>query len=324
MTPFDKNFEEVALAMEATRGTEGTVLNWIPSVESGLGDNIEYVKDEPARGSRFVTSSIDKAKQSSEITLSGQMYDGLILFLLKLAFGSVATVVDTPVATVFRHTFTLLEDNFATVPTCSIFLQNPHETRLVTGCVLNTLNFAYDEGGYLTYEAGFLGKFPEDTTTQTVTKIAQNRFLGRKITYKTGVNLASLGSALNITSADFEINNNAELLGVDTDGNPQFITSNNFESSISMERIMENNTQAEKFRNSTDGAHTFEFITENFIVGTTPALFRIEMGKAKIETQEPSGSIGEAMRQSATLVPSKDFTDTHEPLSVILETLKDF
>lgn len=299
----------VGIGPQADYDTEAPSLIWVPVTEFDKNSLKDFVRNESARGRVERATDTNMAKKHAEPSFSGKMYDKIMGYFLKMAYGTLSTTTDSPEAGVNTHALSVKNDNTPNFYT--IVFKDDVQTKKFVGAALNTLEITINKDMEVEYSASFISKFPEDDT-QSPSYVEENIFMSRQTTLKRATNLAGLGAAAvaSYESLSISINKNTSRQGVATDGNPERIMHGTVESSIDVEMVYVNDTYYDLYDNETDNAWRIAIANTDVTIGaaSNPSLTQ-DFALAKVKNWKDAGGLDDEKRQTFSLEPDYSVSD---------------
>lgn len=227
--------QAIGIARESTPWTTSVNTKYRLPKDSGvLKPVVESVTDES--GFWVIESAYDSqvVREMSELSIEGNVRDIAFGILLKLAFGTEASVAkSSPNGAVYDHTFTLLQSN--NHPSATVWAYDPVGTNKALYMMLEELKVSANTGEYVKFSASMKGKKNASDSTPTVAYTTDNNFLARHVALYVDTTEWGLDSAtaLELNSFELTINKNLEMTGVwlepDCILNQNFVVSGSFE-----------------------------------------------------------------------------------------------
>lgn len=152
---------------EASRGVvAGAPTFWVPHLDgSQVTDKQEKALNNSAMNVLDTNNDSIVTKEWAEGSLVTKVQSNNVGLLLFAAFGSVATVADSPVVGAHRHTFSSNNSNQA--PSLTLYKKTPNEDLAYPLSVVKSIELDAVVGEYVKVTVEFLGRKGE-TTSQTV------------------------------------------------------------------------------------------------------------------------------------------------------------
>lgn len=301
---------KVGIGIESTFGTKASTIVYVPYLDFEVNPKQERVDDTSAIGRIETPLANALVRKWSEPSISLIAYDGVIGSLLKAIFGALATTGPTDSA--YSHALSVKNDN--TPVSLTIVFKDGTQTRMITGCVVNTVDFQFVQNDFVKIEASFIGKFPADTT-ETPSYTIGNRFDGTMGTIKLASTIAGLSgaSAVSIQELTLKIDKKASADKFFPIGGtePTAIANGAFEVSGNIKKVFGATTYRDLVEAKTNQAISIAFTNSAVTIGsaTNPSLSFI-LAPSKIENWVEDFGLDDLQTESFDFVGQYSTSDS--------------
>lgn len=195
MTKIIGRLKDIGIAKESSRGTGVAPTFWVPKSDFTVDDKVVKARNNSAYGSivgqgNQVLIARNWAEGDMEFDLLDKSFG---LFLYALLGGLVTT---GPTDSLYTHTFSLANTNQH--QSLSITAkESTISTRMYRLAMINSLEIEVDTESIVKVKVNFLAKSGMDTTA-TVSYAAENKFVGRHLSFKLATLTSGLGAASRI------------------------------------------------------------------------------------------------------------------------------
>lgn len=184
---------DVGVAKEAVRGTAVAPTFWLPKATVSVDDKVTKSVSKLSYGNIGMEGNAAPVTQKwAEGEIEADMFDkNFGLFLLAM-LGTLNTT--GPTDSLYTHTFSLQNDN--SHDSLSIGIANPNNELMFKFAMLESLTLTLTPEEAVKMTAAFKSRISADWNLSAASYIAENKFLGRHLTFK----LATLASGLDAAS----------------------------------------------------------------------------------------------------------------------------
>lgn len=304
----------VGIGKESTFGTKASTITYFPVENFDPAPRVEKVREQGIFGRKEGTlGGVCIGKKFAEPSFDGLVYDEVIG---QLIMGALGTDTTTGASTPYSHTFT--SDNDA-IPSYTIVWKDGNMTKMLTGCVLSSLELNQDVGDFLKYSTSFVSKYPA-TTTETPSITAENRFCSKFATVKIATNVAGLSgaSAVNAESFRLTIEKNAEAKYVFGNTEPNAIYDKQLDVNGEFTVSMDSGTYLDLFENGTTQALQFETINTDITLGAGNPELSVVLDAVDISEWSRSGGKDDRVMQTCGYMGAYDLATSKE-IEVVLK-----
>lgn len=276
---------DVGLAKEASRGVGVAATYSLPKITFGFDDKAQVVRSGESAGNIGAgPSNSYVADVWAEGSLEGEIRDQSFGLILSALLGSVSSA---SFSGAYKHTYTLSNSNQH--PSLSIHVQDPIGDLLFKLAMINSLEISINPGEIVKYVVEFMSKRSVGSSF-TPSYSAENRFIGKHLTFKVAANSGALdaASALSIKNLTLRFEKNlfrdtpAGTLG------PEDILNQHFSISGSFRLNYENRTQRDYMLDGTQRALRIDLVNSDITIGSTNPAFRLDLGIVDFEGWEPA------------------------------------
>lgn len=302
---------DVGVGRESTRGTGVAATLWLPKQTAGFDDVANKVDSALAYGNIGMGNDSYVTHLNSEGELGFDMGDQTIGYFLYAAIGTLNS--SGPTDSAYTHTLTLLNSNQHTSLTLHIKEANV-AARRYTRCMVDELTFDLKPDDVVKVTAKLVAN-PSQDTVDTPAYTAENKFLGRHLTFK----LASLASGLaaaaqiSVKSLKFTIKNNVVLdhvMGATVQ--PEDILNRNFEITGEVEIDYQDRTYVNLMKNGTYNAVRIQLTNTDVVIGaSTRPTFTLDLSRCHFSAWTVNRNNDEIMSQKFTFTALYDITNSN-------------
>lgn len=313
----------LGVANEATRGTAVTPAYWIPYASISFDDKVEKARETSAFANIQDSDSAFVTQKYAEGEFEAELRDKSLGAILKAVMGSVSSAVVGGDATVYDHTFSVLNSNQH--PSLSLCYQDPNETIMFSRSMVDSFKLKVEPKGIVTYTVGFKANPSQDYGTRTTDFTSLGyKFLHQHLSFKVAANLAGLAaaSALDIIGLELEIKKNAET----EDSMGTLTPTDIFNKQISVEgKIIVNrtdNTFKNYMKNGDYKAIEIKFTDTNTIGNSSKTTLTIQMPRVDWYDWEQDRSLDDLVTEEIAFKGNFDATNADNIIdSVVLRNL---
>lgn len=300
---------KVGIGKEAIRGTGVSPTFWLNCLSFNHADKVNKARLEGTLGNitggnqSLVTRKW--AEGDMEVELGDKSF-GLILLAL---LGTVSSAVEE--TTAYRHTYTLQDDNQH--DSLSIQTEDPIGDLLFELSMIDSLTLTIVPDEVVKFTVTFKSK---DSLGSVVTAayVAENRFLGRYLTFKLGALVANLdvASGISLKSLTINFNKNTELDNVLGTVQPEDILNRLFSISGDLELNYEDRTWRDYMLNGDYKALRVDLVNSDVTIGATSnPTFRLDLSRVDFEGWEPNYPLDDISTQRLTFNALYDHTNSN-------------
>lgn len=294
----------------ASRGAGGTITNWIPKSNITFDDKVLKARSTVGYGTiNLEGNQALVARRHAEGVIDFDLHDqsfGLFLRALLSGYSS-----SGPADSAYTHTFSLQNDNQhrslafgyeeASIGDLSYRL-----------CMIESLTMTIVPEDVVKITATFMGRHSATAGNHTVTYIAENKFLGRHLTFKVEDATGDLAAGSNIPVRSLTLNFAKNLRLVHNSGTvePEDILNQGFRVTGEVELDYENRTYAELMNTGDYKAVRVQLINTEVLIGVTSRpQFIIDLSRCDFESWEPARPNDELSTQTFQFVGLHDITN---------------
>ncbi len=288
----------IGIGKETTRGTAVAPSVFVPLTETPFFINKnEGLKDESGYG--VITNIADRviSKEWSEGDLQGNIQSKSFGYFLLCALGQVSSQPVPGESTVYKHTFTMANNNEH--PTLSITAKNAHKQLTHALCALQSLKISCEVGKWVTFTASMIGKKGEETS-HTVSYSDDNEFFSKMLKIKLADDIAGLSGAEEIKAQTFDITieKNVDAMYALGDGEPYNMKNNEMTVEGSMSFYFDDTTIEELCAQAKQQSLQIKAVHNKTIGTNSKNSLVITVAKTQLKDFEPSGGLGDQTTQS--------------------------
>jgi|TARA_Y100000310_G_scaffold270565_1_gene284470 hypothetical protein len=302
---------DVGVAVEGTRGTSTTPTHMIPKSNLTFDDKVLKARSAVGYGNLGMEGNQALvARRHAEGVLDFDLTDQSFGIFLKSLLGTLNTTGPTDSA--YTHTFSLQNDN--SHPSLSIYVEETsigqHNFRL---CMIESMTITIVPEEVVKVSANFMSKPSETAGNQNVAYIAENKFLGRHLSFKIETLTSGLAAGANIPVRSLTINIEKNLRLIHNSGTvePDDILNQGFRITGEVELDYEGRTYANLMSDGSYRAVRIQLINTEATVGagsTTPKL-TIDLSRVDFEQWEAARPNDEVTSQTFQFQALFDITN---------------
>lgn len=202
MTKFIGRRGELAIGIEATRGTAASTLFPVPRTTISFDDKATYALEEQGLGKIADSDSNHLVSKQGDGEIEAELYDKAIGVVLTSLFGAVpSTAGGNP----YTHTYTLQNTNQH--KSVSLLYQDPDLTKMFRLGVVNRLTLTVEPNATVKWTVGFMSKASQDWTSQTLSYTSLGaKWLHQHLQTKIAASIAGLSGASVLSLKRLELN----------------------------------------------------------------------------------------------------------------------
>lgn len=288
------------IGRETTYGTEASSFTTMCFQEVDISPINEILIDNQACGIREDASGSRSGSKYCEFKVKGICSVSNIGDILYGALGAISTSADDPVAGANTHTFTVSQTG---APGFTLKwgddVQTGSAVQMIRGARLNTLVIEAQSVDWVTWDATFIGKFPEDSTA-TFASSKEAQFTTEHLAVKFAANIAGLSGATAIKLNNFTITIENNIFNQFVFGSLDLEAAipQQFMVTGAAELRFEDETYYDLYKDNTKQAISFTLTHEDYITGTTPYSLEFELAQAHLFNWKTPKPIDEIVLQT--------------------------
>ena len=292
--------QAIGIGVEATRGVGVAPSYWLNVNEFSFKDIPDRALSEASFGGIWGGDQAPKTLEHAEGSMNVELGDQSLGALLYAVFGTLSTSADTPVAGAYTHTYTLANTNQH--KSLSIHTIDPIGQLLFEMSMVDNFEMNIELNSIISANVDFMAKGSATSGSQTDTYGAEKKFIGRYLTFKTASDTSGLGAAtgINLKSLKLRFEKNAEVNATLSTVQPEDIVNRRFNITGEIVLNYEDRTWLDYLKNATDRAVRIDLTHEDFITGTTPYQFTLDLSKVAFDTWDADFSLDEIVTQTLT------------------------
>lgn len=202
MSKFVGRRGELAVGIEATRGTAASTLFPLPRTTISFDDRSNYALEEQGLGRIADSDSNHLVSKHADGEIEAELYDKVAGVILTSLFG------DTPSSSAgppYTHTFTLSNTNQH--KSVSLLYQDPDLTKMFRLGVVNSVSLVVEPNATVQWTVGFMSKGAQDWTSQTLNYTSLGaKWLHQHLQTKLAATVGALSGASVISLKRLELN----------------------------------------------------------------------------------------------------------------------
>ncbi len=303
----------IGIGKETTFGTKASSISFFPVESFDPAPRTELVRESGIFGRKESTrKGACVAKKFAEPTFEGIVYDEIIGEMLMASLG-VDSISGASIP--YTHEFT---SNNVGIPSYTIVWKDGNMTKMLTGCVLSSLELNQETGDFLKYSSAFISRYPE-TTTDTVSIPAENKFCSKFATVKIADDVAGLGAASAIGAESFRISieKNAEAKYLFGSNEPAINYDKQLDVNGEFMLDMDAGTYLDLNEAGTIKALQFETVNTDETIGTGNPELKVVLDAVDIQEWTRNGGKDDRVTQTCGFVASFD-PDTSQEIAITL------
>ena len=279
MTKFIGRRIKVGIGKEAVRGVGVVPSYWLNCLSFGFDDKVNRIKSEGGYGGIWGGDKAFTTNKYAEGDVEAEMGDKSFGLILLAALGEVSSAVFSGAN---KHTYSLQNDNQH--DSLSITTEDPIGDLIFELSMINSLVIDITPEDLVKYTVNFMSKASQSSSI-AATYSAENKFLGRHLTFKVGNTTADLTAASKIclTKLTLTIEKNAEFHNCLGSIQPADIINKMFSIKGELELAYEDRTWKDYMINATNKAIRIDLVNTDVTIGTTNPSFRIDLSKVYFE-----------------------------------------
>lgn len=288
----------VGIGLESTRGVGVAPTYWLNVVSQDFKDIPTRAKSEASFSSIVAGDQAPLTLTHAEGEIEVEIGDQSLGLLLTAIVGDQPTSVNTDV-TAYTHTFTLQNDNehdSLTIHTIDPIGQLAYELAMVDSAEIRV-----EPNAIITMAINFMSKASADSSAQASTYLAEKKFVGRFLQFKTAATASGLtaASVTKLKSATIRFEKNAEVQNTLATVQPEDVVNKRFNITGEFTLDYEDRTFLNFVKNANNRAMRFDFIHEDTISGSSSVYqFTLDLSKVMIEAFEPDFALDDIVTQT--------------------------
>jgi len=303
---------DVGVSVEGTRGAGGTPTNWLPKSNITFDDKVLKARSTVGYGTiNLEGNQALVARRHAEGILDFDLMDqsfGLFLVALLGTYNGTG-----PVDSAYTHTFSLDNSNQhkslalgyeeATIGDLSFRL-----------AMIESMSITIVPEDVVKVSVTFMGRHSATAGNHTVSYSAENKFLGRHLTFKIENATGDLAAGSNIPVRSLTLNFEKNLKLVHNSGTvePEDILNQGFRVTGEVELDYENRTYANLMNQGTYKAIRIQLVNTGVTVGaSTNPSFLIDLSRVDFESWEPNRANDELASQTFQFFGLHDITNNN-------------
>lgn len=188
-SPYIGRREGVGIGIETTNGTAVSPAIWLRLLDQDFGNVVDVITNESAMGNVSQVSDSEVVAQYAKGKLSGKVTATAAGYLLTGFFGSPVTTGAGP----YTHTYSMSNSSQPS-PSLTLAVARPLDSFRHAYGVIDSLEFAVEQGGWLTVEAAVKARVGA-TASDTIALTTETEFTSTHVTAKIATNTAGLAGA---------------------------------------------------------------------------------------------------------------------------------
>lgn len=290
MSKFVGRRAEMAVGIEATRGTAASTLFWVPRISISHDDKIEQAREEQSLGKIADSDSAYVVHRHAEGEIEAEIYDKALGVFLTSLLGAVPT---TGGSDPYTHTYTLSNSNQH--KSISILTQDPDTNKMFRKAVVDSLTLTVEPNATVKWTVGFKSNSGANWGTQTASYTSLgSKWLHQHLGVKLAAAVGSLAAASTISLKRLELTISANTMFDDVLGTVE--SEDILNQQFSVEGTLELNKEDETYRNyMLDGTYRAMEIKLN---GGSSSIFTLQFPRVDFSEWEQDRSLNEIVTQS--------------------------
>ena len=302
---------DLGVSVEGTRGDGGTPTNWIPKSTISFDDKVLKARSTVGYGTiNLEGNQALVARRHAEGNIEFDLHDQSFGIFLRALLGGYSNA--GPADSAYTHTFSLENSNQhdslafgyeeATIGNLSFRL-----------CMIESMTINIVPDDVVKVNVNFMGRHSATAGNHTVSYIAENKFLGRHLSFKLATLTGGLTAADNIPVRRLTLNFEKNLRLVHNSGTvePEDILNQGFRVTGEIELDYESRDYADLMNEGSYRAVRVQLTNTEATVGagaTNPS-FTLDLSRVDFETWEPARPSDELSSQTIQFFGLHDITN---------------
>lgn len=311
MTKVIGRLVDVGIAKEASRGAGAAATFWLPRTNLDFDDKVLKARSPSSFGNIGADGNqAHVAGKWGEGSIEMHMHDQSIGLILRALLGEVST--SGPSDSAYTHTFTLDGDS------------NQHQSLAISMneagigdlmfklAMIESMEMRIVPDDLVTITVNFVSKSSVGTTISSATYLAENKFLGRHLSFKIAASTGTLAAASNIPVRSLILRFEKNTRRIQNTGTvqPQDIINQAFRITGQVEMDYEDRTYANYMLDSSFKAVRIQLTnTEALIGASTRPSFKIDLSRVDFDQWEAARPNDEVMSQTFNFTALHDITN---------------
>ncbi len=302
---------DLGVSVEASRGAGGTPTNWVPKSNITFDDKVLKARSIVGYGTiNLEGNQALVARRHAEGIIDFDLHDESFGLFLVALLGTHSS--EGPADGAYTHTFSLANDNQhkslafgyeeASIGDLSFRL-----------CMIESLQITIVPDDVVKVTATFMGRHSATAGNHSVSYTAENKFLGRHLTFKIEALTGNLAAGTNIPVRSLTINFEKNLKLIHNSGTvePEDILNQGFRVTGEVELDYENRTYANLMNNGSNKAVRVQLVNGQATVGggSTNAQFILDLSRVDFEGWEAQRPNDEISGQTFQFIGLHDITN---------------
>jgi len=300
----------LGIGKESSRGVGVAADFWVPKITLSYDDKVTKVLSALSYGTINAHGNQSLVAQKwAEGSIEGDVLDKSFgLFLLAL-LGTVSSAVEE--TTAYRHTYSLQEDNQH--DSLTLHIDEPNGDLIFELAMIDNMVIDMLPEDVVKFTVDFKSKSSAGSSA-TASYSAENKFLGRHLTFKLASDTTGLdaASAISLKSLTLTINKNLVLDQVLGTVQPEDILNQAFMISGEIELYYDDRTYADYMLDGTYRAMRIDLVNSDVTIGATSnPTFRLDLSRVAFDAWEPTRDNDEIMMEKITFNALYDTTNSN-------------
>ena len=302
MTKFIGRKLSVGRGKETSRGVGVAPTHWLNCLSFNHANKVTKARVEGIFGNITGGDKALVANKWAEGDMEVEMGDKSFALMLLATLGTVSSAVFSGAN---KHTYTLQDDNQH--DSLSIHTDDPIGDLIFELSMIESIAISITPDELVKYTVSFKSKNSAGNTVSS-SYSAENKFLGRHLTFKLGAATADLdgASGISLKTLNIVFTKNLELDNVLGTVQPEDILNKLFTITGDLELNYEDRTWADYMLNGDYRALRLDLVNTDVTIGTTNPAFRIDLSKVDFEAWAPEYGTDDIVTQSISFTALYD------------------
>jgi len=300
--------QSVGIGVESTRGTGVAPTYWLNCLSFSFNDMPTRALSEAGFGGIWGGDQAPKTLEHAEGEMEVELGDQSLGALLVAVFGGSPTTTGPTDTAAYTHTYTLTNTNQH--KSLSIHTIDPIGQQIFEMGMVNTFELNIQPDALITANVSFVSKGSSTSTGQTASYGAEQKFVGRFLTFKVAADTASLtaASGVSLKSMTLRFEKNAEPQATLSTVQPEDIVNKRFNITGEIVLNYEDRTWLNYVKDASDKSVRIDIVHDTLVTGcaTTYTTFRLDLSKVMFEGWDPDFSNDEVVTQTLSFTALYD------------------
>lgn len=314
MSKFIGRQQQVGIGREVTRGTIVVPTVLLPKTNFSVDDKVTKARVEGSYGNILGGDDALVSDKFAKGDLEMEVQDTSLAMLLYSLFGGLSSATFN---SAYKHTLTIA--NSVQHQSLSIHMNDPigaaatpNPVSIAFGrAMVDSFELVSKLDALVTAKVGFIAQVHKDWTRQTMTNVAQNKFIHKHVSVKVAADLASLGAASKISVQDLTLTIKKNVIREQSLGTIQAVDILNRKIEISgkLKLTYEDRTYRDYMLNGTKKAMRIALVNSDVTIGATNPQFQLDLSVVDFDQWAPASVNDDLSTQEIMFTALYDITN---------------